>query len=451
MPAFAEPGTTELPPAGRARWSSWAAWPRGWPPPWLFVLMPLPFGIFSGYIQTALPWLLRHMGYPVDSIGAIVALILSPMAFAFLYSPLADFGLRRRTWMLLMSAVSAVLLAAAILLLRTHAHLATWLLFLGYAVSLFTTSCSGGMLAATLAEPAKSRGAAWMQGGMLTASALGGALLLYFSKRLTLPELAAAAALLVAAPACVALTIPEPRPQTDLKNLLKTCATMGREIRATLFSRKSLPGLLLLFAPVGSGAAQSLFAAMARDYHVGMRGVLLLNGLLGGVLNMLGAYVAVIVPAHWDRRVAYAAAGLACATTGAYLALAPLSPIHYYAGVALYMFTTGACYGFFLGVVMVTMGEPGLSASSRYAILVSLGDLPIVYMTVVEGWSYKLFGVRGVPASDSLGNLLVAVCTAIWLMFAMRSQRVSAPQQPVIAESGSFAALSPAAEPASAE
>lgn len=391
-----------------------------WPPPWLFVLMPLPFGIFSGYVQTALPWLLRHMGYEVDHIGAIVALILSPMAFAFLWSPFADFGLRRRTWMLLMSAVSGVFLGTAILILGEHEQLATWLLVAGYAVSLFTTACSGGMLAATLSGNAKSRAAAWMQGGMLTASALGGAVLLFFSKRLTLVELACAAALLVAAPAAVALTIPEAAPQSDIRELWKTCTTMGREIRATLFSWKSLPGLLLLFAPVGTGAAQSLFAAMARDYQVGVRGVLMLNGLLGGLLNMIGAYAAVIVPAHWDRRVCYAAAGLSCAGVGAYLTFAPLTPVSYLAGVALYMLTTGACYGFFLGVVMVTMGDAGLSASTRYAILVSLGDLPIVYMTVVEGWSYKLFGVRGVPASDCIGNLIVALGAAIWIAVSLR-------------------------------
>lgn len=418
-----------------------------WPPPWLFLLLPLPFGIFTGYAQTALPWLLRHMGYTVDHIGAIVALILSPMAFAFLWSPVADFGLRRRTWMVLMSAVSGMFLGAAILLLGTHAQLATWLLVAGYAVSLFTTACGGGMLAATLQGNAKSKGAAWMQGGMLTASALGGAMLLVLSKRLTLVELACAAAVLVAAPAAVALTIPEGAPQSDLRQLWKTCSTMGREVQATLFSWKSLPGLLLLFSPVGTGAAQSLFAAMAKDYHVSVRGVLLLNGLLGGVLNMIGAYAAVIVPAHWDRRICYAAAGLSCACVGAFLTFAPLTPVTYLAGVALYMLTVGACYGFFLGVVMVTMGDAGLSASTRYAILVSLGDLPIVYMTVVEGWSYKLFGVRGVPASDCLGNLLVVACTVAWI--GLRTKPRSAGRGELVNQDGvaSFPPIGIAAEP----
>jgi MFS transporter, PAT family, beta-lactamase induction signal transducer AmpG len=453
MPGRYSPDAPDLATGSGARRTPWVGWRRDWPPPWIFLLMPLPFGIFSGYVQTALPWLLRRMGYSVNSIGAVVALILSPMAFAFLWGPLADFGFRRRTWMLLMSALSGVLLGAAILLLGANALLATWLLFAGYAVSLFTTACGGGLLAATQAEGVKSRAAAWMQGGMLTSSALGGALLLYCSKQLTLSALAVGAALLVTAPAFVALTIPEPAPLSDLKNFWKTCTTMGGEIRATLFSMRSLPGILLLFAPVGTGAAQSLFAAMAKDYHVGMQGVLLLNGLLGGSLNMIGAYVAVIVPSHWDRRIAYAAAGLACAGVGAYLTFAPLNPITYLTGVALYMLTTGACYGFFLGVVMVTMGDAGLSASGRYAILVSLGDLPIVYMTVVEGWSFKLFGVRGVPASDCLGNLLVAICTAGWLVLGLNSANAPARirEQTVEESSTASVAVSIAIEPVSLE
>jgi hypothetical protein len=102
---------------------------------------------------------------------------------------------------------------------------------------------------------------------------------------------------------------------------------------------------------------------------------------------------------------------------------------------------------------MVTMGDAGLSASGRYAILVSLGDLPIVYMTVVEGWSFKLFGVRGVPASDCLGNLLVAICTAVWLVFCWKSADAPAGIREQMSEESPAASLSVpiAIEPASFE
>lgn len=397
-----------------------------WPRPWVFLLMPLPFGIFQGYVQTPLPYLLRQMGYTVDRIGSMEAFVLLPMALYFLWSPVVDFWLRRRTWMIVFAALSGAMLFSAILLLPHHTEWATTLLFAGFCVNLMTTAAGGGILATTQNEQGKAKGAAWMQGGMLAASALGGAALLYFSKRLPLPIAGSIAALMVTLPAAIALTIAEPAPEKATKEFLKTCRTMGREVRETLFSWRSLPGILLLVSPVGSGSAQSLFAAMAKDYRVGEHGVMLLNGLLGGVLTMLGAFAAVIVPAHWDRRIAYATAGFACALSGLYLAVAPMRPFEYFLGVGLYMLTTGACYAFFLGVVMYTMGEAGRSASSRYTILVSLGNLPVVYMTKVEGWGFSLFGPRGVPAFDAAGNLLVALCVVLWVGSQMRGRTTAA-------------------------
>jgi MFS family permease len=377
--------------------------------------MPLPYGIFLGYLQTALPWLLRQIGYPVDQIGSIESIVLLPMTLYFLWSPLVDFGLRRRTWMVLLATVSAVMLAAAILLLVHHPHLATAMLCAGFAVNLLTTSCGGALIALTQNEAGRAKAAAWMQGGGLAAQALGGALLLYLSRRLPTVATAIFAAALAAVPAAIALTIGEQPPQSSRHNLWPTVKAMAAEIRSTLFARKAIAALLLLISPVGTAAAQSLFAAMAREYSVGEQGVLLLNGILGGVLTMAGAFAAVIVPAHWDRRIAYPAAGLVCACSGIFLALAPMVPWAYFTGVALYMFSSGACYAFFLGVVMVALGEAGKSASSRYTILVCLGNLPVVYMTRVEAWGYGQFGARAVPTLDAAGNLLVAMAAAIWI------------------------------------
>ncbi len=392
------------------------------------MLLPLPYGIFLGYLQTALPWLLRQSGYPVDQIGSIVALVLAPMALYFLWSPLIDFWLRRRTWTILLSTLSGAMLAAAILLLARHPRLAVWTLVLGFAVNLLTTSCGGALIALTQEEPGRAKAAAWMQGGMLAAQALGGALLLYLSRRLPTPATALCAALLVAAPGLITLTIPEPAPQNSTRQLWQTLRAMSKEVRETLFRWRALPALLLLVSPVGTAAAQSLFAAMAREYQVGENGVLLLNGILGGVLTMLGAFAAVVVPAAWDRRIAYAGAGLVCGLSGIFLAVAPTVPWAYYAGVSLYMFSSGACYAFFLGVVVFALGNAGRSAGSRYTMLVSLGNLPIVYMTRIEGLGYGRFGLRAVPALDAAGNLLVALIVAIVLgALFVRRRAVPAP------------------------
>ncbi len=393
--------------------------PRPWPAPWIFALLALVNGVFQSYLITPLPYHLRQMGYSVDRIGSIVALVLLPMTIYFVWSPFIDLWFRRRTWIVMLAGVSGAMLCGAVPLLDHHTKIATSLLFCGYGVSLMTNSGTGGLLALTQAKSNKARAAGWMQGGGLAATALGGAALLYCSKNLPMPVTCTLAGLMVFLPATIALTIHEPAPVPIAGAFSEHFAVMGREIRHSILSRKALPGLLLLVAPVGSGAAQSLFVAMAGDYHVGARGVMLLNGLLGGVLVMLGAFVVVLLPSEWDRRLGYAAAGGVCGLVGVCLACAPMTPTVYFVGIGCYLLTVGVCYSFFLGVVMQTMGVARKSASTRFTLLVSLGNLPVVYMTRLEGWGYSRFGAHGVPALDAAGNLLVATFAALWICFRL--------------------------------
>lgn len=391
-----------------------------WPQPWLFAILPLACGMYTGYYQTPLPWLLRQMGCSIDRISSIASFVMIPISLYFLATPIVDFALRRRTWSVVLSFLSGLLLFTSILLLRNQLNFAVVLLFVGTGLNQMTFACANGLMANVLKEERLSRAAAWAQGGTLAAQALGGGLLLYLSQRLAIVVVATVAAILASVPALLALTVPEPPPQSSLRNLRASCVLMLRETRETLFSLKSLPGILLLLSPVGTGAAQGLFPALAAEYHVGEHGVEVLNGLFGGVLTMLGAFVAVIVPGRWDRRICYATSGLGASLIGIYLTFAPLTPAAYFVGVGLYLLTTGACWGFFLGVVMVTLGPAGAATSTRATILVCIGNLPIVYMTRVEGWAYSLFGVRGVPAIDAIGNLLVVLAVGIWLTARLR-------------------------------
>ncbi len=399
---------------------------RVWPAPWAFMLLALPTGIFQAYLLTTLPYLLSQMGYRVDRIGSLVALVLLPMTLYFIWSPIVDFWFCRKTWIVALASFSAVLLMVAIPLLAQHTMVAIWFLFGGYAVNLMANSAAGGMLALTQKGENKPRAAACMQAGGLAATALGGAALLYFSKHFPVRITCLLAALLVIAPALIALTVDEaPAPRPMKGEFLHTLAAMAHEVRETLLSWKSLPGILLLMSPVGSGAAQGLFAAMASEYRVRENGVMLLNGLLGGVLMMLGALAATMVPTAWDRRLTYVVAGVACSVAGIFLTVAPMVPWVYFVGVGAYLFTVGMCFAFFLGVVMVTMADGHRSASTRFTLLVSLGNLPIVYMTKIEGWGYGLFGPHGIPAMDAAGNLAVAILVGLGLV--VRRRRVTLP------------------------
>ena len=89
---------------------------EGPPAPWLFGITALPYGVSNGFVATAMPYLLRNAGLSVDRIAEISALVSTPTIWYFLWAPLVDIGLRRRTWLILMAALSAACLWAALLL-----------------------------------------------------------------------------------------------------------------------------------------------------------------------------------------------------------------------------------------------------------------------------------------------------------------------------------------------
>src|SRR5215472_13632653 len=101
-------------------------------PPWLFGITILPYGVYSGFLQTAMPYLLRNAGLAVDRIADISALALAPAVWCFLWSPVVDACFRKRTWLIFASLASAACLYAAMLQpLARAVDRFTWLVVAG--------------------------------------------------------------------------------------------------------------------------------------------------------------------------------------------------------------------------------------------------------------------------------------------------------------------------------
>ena len=391
---------------------------RRWPAPWLFFFLVMPYGIVQGFVQTPLPVMLRHFGVSTGEIATIAALITLPTTLNFLWCPLVDFLLPRRTWMVLATAATAALFFVGILLLKTHVDMARWLLFVGFATCTTTSASCGGLMASTLTPAEKGKASGWYNAGSLGASAVGGGALLFFAERLPLIGLAAIAAAMLMVMALPALTIKEAAPQNSLRQLRKSIAGIWREVRATVLHWKAVPSLLLILAPVGTGSALPLFASLAGEYRVRSGGVILLNGVAGALLIMSGSLLATMIPGHWDRRLNYALAGGLNGIGSLLMVMLPMSPAVYYACVSAYFVTTGIAYTCFTALVLHMLGMAGRSGSSRYTLLLSLANIPCVFMTWFEGVGYRRFGARGVPSFDAAGNLLVcAVVLGLWLFY----------------------------------
>src|SRR5580692_3699038 len=83
--------------------------------PWLFSLLIAPSAVLmNGVVQGGvLSYLMRQHGVGIGRIGAIVSLISWPTSLYFLWSPITDFVVQRRTWLMIGAVTAGVLMAVA--------------------------------------------------------------------------------------------------------------------------------------------------------------------------------------------------------------------------------------------------------------------------------------------------------------------------------------------------
>jgi len=62
------------------------------PPPWLFGLTGVPYGVGGGFAATTMPFLARKAGISVGDIGWYGTALLFPPIIQFLYAPIVDIG-----------------------------------------------------------------------------------------------------------------------------------------------------------------------------------------------------------------------------------------------------------------------------------------------------------------------------------------------------------------------
>ena len=389
--------------------------PHSWPAPWAFGILILPVAVYVGFTATPLPFLLSKAGVSVYEIGTIGSLLQLPNILVFLWAPLVDVRLRRRTWLVISAVTTAVLLWIALPLVGSASlHVLTALLLIGGVTISLVMASSGGLMVTTLSPVEQSKAAAWNQAGYLAGGALGGALVLWFVTRLPVFFTGMILALVLCLPGLIALTLPEKVPAAShwFKGRL---SAISREIGGVFKVPVRRWSTLLLMAPAGTGAAQLLLPAIASHYGVGASGVIWINGLGGGIALAVGSLIGALVPGDWDRRIVYAAAGLANGIAGIVL-MAVSGSTGYLIGTIFYLITQGLCWARFTALIVEIVGPDAQDVSTLYSALSAAGSIPLAYMTWLDGFGYSQFGTSGLLLADAAGNFLVfAVVMAIFI------------------------------------
>src|SRR2546423_8188225 len=144
--------------------------------PFVYLVLITPFGVMSGYLTVALAYLLTQEGLSVEQVAAVVALSYVPQTWKFLWAPIADTTLNRKTWYL----IGAVVSAAGIFAMGVVPAQQKWVPMLNVAVLLaniavtFLAMSVESLMAYGTPEDQKGRAGGWFQAGNLGGNGIGG-------------------------------------------------------------------------------------------------------------------------------------------------------------------------------------------------------------------------------------------------------------------------------------
>lgn len=376
--------------------------------PSTFFWLVLPSGISSGFASITLPFILTQAGFSVASSAYIVALGISANLWRFLWGPVADFTLTARRWYLigLITTAATLLLLGLIPLRPNSTEFLNLVVFFSQVAASLVVLPLGGLMAHTVADDQKGRAAGWYQAGNLGGNGIGGGagvwLAAHYSKEVAAWSISVA--MLVCA---LALAFVSDVRLVTTETLFQRMRLLGKDLLTLFSSATPLFVTVAVCSPIGGGGMNNLWSAVAPDWNASPDRVALVSGILNGIISAVGCvaggWIADRVGIWW----AYFGSGMAIAAVASTMALMPRIPVTYTSGVLAYAFTQGLCYAAFSAIVLVAIGRG--AASTKYALLSSLGNIPVVYMTALDGWGHDKYGTSWMLHFDAFSGVVFII------------------------------------------
>src|SRR6185295_15913157 len=181
--------------------------------PIVFLVLILPFGAMSGYLTVAVAYLLTKSGVSVEQVAELVAVSFIPQTWKFLWAPIADTTLNRKTWYVLAAIVSAagIYLTGAVPATGGYIDVLYGVVLVSNVAVTFLAMAVESLMVYGTPPEEKGRAAGWFQAGNLGGGGLGGGAGLWMAENLPAPWMAGAVLAVACALCIVALAfVPEP-------------------------------------------------------------------------------------------------------------------------------------------------------------------------------------------------------------------------------------------------
>jgi len=249
-------------------------------------------------------------------------------------------------------------------------------------------------------ELSRRRAGRFYQTGSLAFGAIAVFVLVTWSSRLSLSTLGWIVAAMIVLPSLAAFGAPA---QSMIREhgAHQTAVRIWHEFKSTFLRWEAIPYTLLVGCPCCSGAMIGLLPQLARDYHVTGHEVAWINGVAGALLTSAGASPRRSFLSACARPLAFLSAGLANAATLAIFALGPCGPPFYFTGTVLSSLRLARATPSSPVSPLNSSEASGKSGSLRYAIINSIGNLPVSYMIWLDGRGYRALGPRAMPGVDA--------------------------------------------------
>jgi PAT family beta-lactamase induction signal transducer AmpG len=394
--------------------------------PYWWTVLYLPYGAANGFISVTIAYTARQRGLGDSAIAELVAASLLPHTFKFLWAPIPDTTFSRRWWYLASNIVSTVtLVTLGFVPVRSDTtSLLKVLIFINSVAITFLGMAVEGLLANVVSDRQRGSASGWLQAGNLGGVGIGGGVALWLAQRIGISGAFLSAAVTLMMCSAPLLKIDEPRRthHESIGGALRD--VIGDLWHSIMRSRVGLLAMILCFLPVGSAAATSMFAAIADRWNTPADAVALYTGILAGVVSAIGCMAGGWLSDRMDRKIAYAVSGLFLALVAIGMYLGHRSQAGYGIFTLSYQFGSGVAYGAFTGFVLEAIGRG--AAATKYNVLASLSNIPIWYMTRLDGWVSERWNpgvMLLVDAASEIAGVVIFLGAAYWLLGSLKSPK----------------------------
>lgn len=386
---------------------------REYSSPFIYLILVLPYGISGGFTGVTLPFLLVKNGFTVSTAAVVTALAVFSNVWRFLWGPMTDLSLTLHKWYIIgiTSSSFTLLLFCFVPLTLSCKAIIMVLAFVSSTASTFIVSPVGGFMAKTVKNERKGMASGCSQAANLAGVGIGGGAGLWLSTHFSYQVAIIVLVLAILFCTFALYYVPSVKAVSD-KKILERIKLIGVDIKELVHSPVSLFSSIIIFTPIGVGAAQFLWSSVAKDWSVNPDLVALISGTMFGIVSGLGGLFGGYISDKFGRWSAFFGSGVSLAVITFLMGVSDFVQSSYIIGVLTYGFMCGVNCAAYSTIILYAIGH-GLAAT-KYALLSSIGNIPLAYMTTIDGWLHDHGGVKMMLFGETLiGFLFILIFLSI--------------------------------------